>query len=128
MSGRRFQTGNTFPNHKFRVAPALPKAKRLHGNTIIRFWANTSYSGGTPSLDDNVNCAGIADTDTGKITFTIGTDMSNATYSMSGTGTGAIHTVTGSSFAAGSFIGTIVQVSDGAAADGDASFMVVGDN
>lgn len=42
--------------------------------------AHVSYSAGTPTLNESLNIASITDTNTGRLTITIATDFSSATY------------------------------------------------
>lgn len=42
--------------------------------------AHVSYSGGTPTLNESLNITSITDTNTGRLTITIATDFSSATY------------------------------------------------
>lgn len=50
---------------------------------MCKVWANVTYSAGVPTLNDQLNMTSITDTATGRLTFTIATDFSNATWSYS---------------------------------------------
>lgn len=80
-----------------------PSVQQRHPSAA-KCWGNVTVSGGTPTLNESYNVTGIADTATGQLTVTIGTDFAAATYA-------AIHTVglangfpTQASKAAGSII------------------------
>lgn len=51
---------------------------------VAKFWGRVTMSGGTPTLANNHNVAGIVDNGVGLITFTIGTDFSSAGYAVAG--------------------------------------------
>lgn len=45
---------------------------------LVGFWGKVTYSAGTPTLQVNFNLAGIVDDATGRLSWTLGTDMASA--------------------------------------------------
>lgn len=64
-------------------APATPTAKTLYEDTIIKAWCDWSYSGGVPSIDDDVNVTSITDNSTGNLTLNLATAFSSLNYGAS---------------------------------------------
>lgn len=62
------------------AAPATPAAKTLYEDNIIKAWCDWSYSGGVPSIDDDVNVTSITDHSTGNLTLNLATAFSSANY------------------------------------------------
>lgn len=124
---------DTFAPSSFNVtgdAPSTPAADTLYADSIIKAWANVTFSGGTPSIADDVNVASLTDNAQGDTTVNFATAMANATYA-----TCANVVITGSSQpmaivdsqATGS-VRIITEDSTGADQDYDFNVIVVGSN
>jgi len=64
-------------------APSPPDANTLYKDLIPKCWGSVTYSGGTPTLDADVNISGIVDDGTGILTYTWDRDFANVNYAMS---------------------------------------------
>ncbi len=98
----------------------------------IKARGKISYSGGTPTLDDDFNVASIGDTAAGKCTITIDTDFADGNYTVMGSndrdGGGSSSLFGHYSAAAGSVVVTNANSGDGAFADAATiTFALIGD-
>jgi len=71
------------------AAPATPTANGLYRESIIKAWASVTVSGGTPTLNADLNVTSVTDTDTGQLTVTWETDFADANYAPGGIVRGA---------------------------------------
>lgn len=62
-------------------APATPTANTLYADSIVKAWASVSFSGGTPSLDDDVNISSVTDAGVGITRCNYATNMASINYS-----------------------------------------------
>ncbi|HYE58566.1 MAG TPA: hypothetical protein VD948_08675 [Rhodothermales bacterium] len=67
------------------AAPASPAVNTLYKDSIPKAWAKWSLSGGTVTLDDDVNVSSITDNGVGDFTLNWATAFSSAHYAVAGT-------------------------------------------
>lgn len=62
------------------VAPATPVAATLYKDSLVSAWCAVTFSGGTPSISDDVNVASLTDNGTGDTTVTYATAIGASSY------------------------------------------------
>ena len=113
-------------------APATPVAKTLYEDSIVKVWCKTSYSDGTPNINDDLNVSSLTDVATGDILFSFATAMSSTNYSCASStleGTGTNHVFF--NLLATASVSVLIRGNNAALGnvlDGPAHIMIVGNN
>lgn len=110
-------------------AGATPTAETVYEDSIVKVWVDFDYTGGTPSISDDLNVSSLTDNSTGDTTINFATAMSSGSYGVASHIKEATngYAVTGAGAATTSFR-IITNNTTPAGADISLSAMIIGNN